>query len=62
MVYRKKGKPKATLEAREKVIELGTQMLKVNPEDVVTLSRLALSYAGMGESKKALELKKNYQD
>jgi len=58
MVYRKKGKLKAAQEAGEKVIELGIQMLKVNPEDVVTLSRLALSYASMEKSKKALELTK----
>jgi non-specific serine/threonine protein kinase len=56
MIYRKYGKMKAAQEARDKVIELGTQMLKLNPEDVVTISRMALCYASMGESKKSLEL------
>jgi non-specific serine/threonine protein kinase len=53
--YRKIHKLKPAQEAANKMIELGTRKLEVNPKDVAALSRLALTYAAIGENKKALE-------
>jgi serine/threonine protein kinase/Tfp pilus assembly protein PilF len=56
--FRKIGKAKAAQEAAGKMIELGTRKLEVNPKDEVVLSRLAVTYANMGESKRALDAAK----
>jgi non-specific serine/threonine protein kinase len=53
--FRRGGKLKAAQEAANRMIELGTRNLEVNPKDVVALSRMVVTYASMGESKKALE-------
>jgi serine/threonine protein kinase/Tfp pilus assembly protein PilF len=56
--FRKIGKAKAAQEAASKMIELGTRKLEVNPKDEVVLSRLAVTYANMGENKRALDAAK----
>ncbi len=53
--FRKIGKLKSAQEAANKMIELGTRKLEVNPKDVMALSRLAVTYAVIGENKKALD-------
>jgi len=60
--FRKIGKAKAAQEAASKMIELGTRKLEVNPKDEVVLSRLAVTYANMGESKRALDAAKKVMD
>jgi len=60
--FRKIGKTKAAQEAASKMIELGTRKLEVNPKDEVVLSRLAVTYANMGESKRALDAAKKVMD
>jgi len=53
--FRRMGKLKAAKEAANKVIELGKRKLEANPKDVAALSRLAVTYAIIGENKRALE-------
>lgn len=53
--FRRMGKLKAAKEAADKVIEVGTRKLEANPKDVAALSRLAVTYAIIGENNKALE-------
>ena len=53
--FRRMGKLKAAKEAANKVIELGKRKLEANPKDVAALSRLAVTYATIGENKRALE-------
>lgn len=60
--FRKIGKAKAAQEAASKMIELGTRKLEVNPKDEVVLSRLAVTYANMGENKRALDAAKKVMD
>jgi serine/threonine protein kinase len=53
--FRRINNLEAAKEAAKKVIEIGTRKLEANPKDVVVLSRLAITYATLGENKKALE-------
>jgi adenylate cyclase len=53
--FRKIGELKAAQEAANKMIQLGARKLEVNPKDVAALSRLAVTYATIGENKRALE-------
>ncbi len=46
---------KTASQAANEVIEVGTRKLEANPKDVVVLSRLAVTYATMGEIDKARE-------
>ena len=54
MTYQKKGDLKKGQEAENKIVELGERKIEVNPNDGMTLSRLAITYARKGENKKAL--------
>jgi len=53
--FRRNGNLRAAQGAAEKMIELGTRKLEVNPKDVVCLSRLAVTYVNMGEDERAVE-------
>ncbi len=53
--FLRKGDLKAGNEAGNKTIRLVLRKLEVNPNDFIALSRLALTYANMGEKKKALD-------
>jgi non-specific serine/threonine protein kinase len=52
--YRRSGDTQKAAAAGEKVIELGTRKLELNPTDVWVLGRVALAYASKGERDKAL--------
>lgn len=53
-IHRRHGQEDAAERATKKVIKLGEGKTEVNPEDAITLSRLAISYANIGENEKAL--------
>lgn len=53
MTFRRLGDNNASDEAARKIIEIGTRKFEVNPEDVLTLSRMAIPYARFGEQDKA---------
>ncbi len=53
MTYRRSGDAAAAEEAGRKIVEIGERKYEVNPEDVLTLSRLAISYGTFGEKEKA---------
>jgi serine/threonine protein kinase/Tfp pilus assembly protein PilF len=55
MINRRHGQENAAERATKKVIKLGEGKIEVNPEDAVTLSRMAISYANIGENEKALD-------
>ncbi len=58
MNYRRRGDLKSAQEAGHKVIELGRRKIEINPMDIIALARIALTYAGLGENKKALDAAK----
>jgi tetratricopeptide (TPR) repeat protein len=58
MNYRRRGDLKAAQEAGHKVIELGKRKLEINSTDILALARIAVTYAGLGEKKRALEAAK----
>ena len=62
MIFQKKGDLKSAREAGKKMVALGLRKLEVNPEDCVVLSRMALTYAVIGERNKALEAVKRIVD
>jgi tetratricopeptide (TPR) repeat protein len=62
MIFQKKGDFKSAIEAGKKMITLGLRKLEVNPEDCVVLSRMALTYAVIGERRNALEVVKRVVD
>ena len=62
MIFRKHGQLKAAQKASKKVIKLGEGKIEVNPEDAITLSRMALTYANMGEKEKAHEAAKKVME
>ncbi|MBI3006314.1 MAG: protein kinase, partial [Ignavibacteriales bacterium] len=53
MTYLRKGNPQASLQAKQKLLEVGERKLKVNPDDAITLSRMAGPYADFGDREKA---------
>ncbi len=53
-IHRRHGQKNAAERATKKVIKLGEGKTEVNPEDAITLSRMAISYANIGENEKAL--------
>jgi tetratricopeptide (TPR) repeat protein len=53
-IHRSHGQENAAERATKKVIKLGEGKTEVNPEDAITLSRMAISYANIGENEKAL--------
>jgi serine/threonine protein kinase/Tfp pilus assembly protein PilF len=53
MTYLRKGDQTSSLEAKKKLLECGERKLKINPEDAITLSRIAGPYADFGEREKA---------
>ncbi len=54
MTYRRMGNQEASNEAARKIIEIGARKYAVNPDDVLTLSRMAIPYARFGDREKAL--------
>jgi adenylate cyclase len=62
MIFQKKGDLKSAKEAGKKMVALGLRKLDVNPEDCVVLSRMALTYAVIGERNNALEAVKRVID
>ena len=58
LVFRKQGNLAASQDAANKVLELCARKLEVNPNDGITLSRMAATYAGMGKKEKALDVLK----
>jgi non-specific serine/threonine protein kinase len=62
MIFLKKGDLKSAKEAGKKMVALGLRKLEVNPEDCVVLSRMAETYAVIGERNKALEAVKRVVD
>jgi tetratricopeptide (TPR) repeat protein len=55
MNYRSRGDLKAAEEAGQKVIELGKRKIQINPTDIMALARMAVTYAGLGENRNALD-------
>jgi non-specific serine/threonine protein kinase len=53
--YRKMGDIKAADETANKTIEVAKRKLEINPSDITALSRMGMSYAGLGRNKEALE-------
>jgi tetratricopeptide (TPR) repeat protein len=62
MTFHKKGDVKSAKEAVKKMVVLGQRKLELNPEDCVVLSRMALTYAILGEKNKAFEALKRLID
>jgi non-specific serine/threonine protein kinase len=58
MNYRLRGDLERSKAAARKVIELGQRKLAINSTDILVLARIAVTYAGLGEKKGALEAAK----
>ncbi|MBL7961116.1 protein kinase, partial [bacterium] len=54
MTFRRMGNEQASNDAARKIIEIGARKFQVNPDDVLTLSRMAIPYARFGDKEKAL--------
>lgn len=54
--YRRKGDIEGSKRAGDKVIELGERRLSVNPDEPITITRVAVTYASRGDKQKAMEL------
>jgi adenylate cyclase len=53
MTYRRMGNDKASDQAKRKLIDVGARKVAVNPNDAITLSRMAGALAHFGEKEKA---------
>ena len=53
MTYRRMGNEQASLEAARNIIEIGARRYDVNPDDVLTLSRMSIPYARFGDKERA---------
>ncbi|MBI4546729.1 MAG: protein kinase [Ignavibacteriae bacterium] len=53
MTYLRKGDPNASKQAKQKLLQVGERKIKVNPDDAITLSRMASPYVEFGEPEKA---------
>lgn len=53
MTHLRQGDVKKANEAKKKLLEVGEQKLKINPDDAITLSRMAGPYSEFGERDKA---------
>jgi len=62
MIFHKKGDPDSAREAATKMVDLALHKLEVDPEDGIVLSRMALTYAVIGEDKKSLEILKKAEE
>jgi non-specific serine/threonine protein kinase len=62
MIFHKMGDLKSAREAAKKMVKLAQRKLEIDPEDCVVLSRIALTYAVIGESDKALKAAKKVED
>ncbi len=51
--YARMGKISMAEQARNKLLELGERKLALNPDDAITLSRIAVAYAYRGDKEKA---------
>ncbi len=54
MTFRRMGNEQESDDAARKIIEIGQRKFEVNPDDVLTLSRMAIPYARFGENEKAV--------
>jgi len=55
MTYRRKGEFEVAKKIAEEYVRIGEQKLLVNPDDTITLSRIAGVYAADGNKEKALK-------
>ncbi len=55
MTYRRKGDQASSDEAAHRTLELAEAKLTLNPEDVITLSRMPAYYVRFGDKDKALQ-------
>ncbi|MBI2620360.1 MAG: protein kinase [Ignavibacteriales bacterium] len=62
MTHLRKGDQKASDQAQKKLLEVGERKLEVNPNDAITLSRMASPYANFGEREKAYSALKRVLD
>lgn len=62
MTYLRKGDKVASDKAQEKLLKLGIRKLEVNPDDAITLSRMAGPFAHFGEKEKAYSAIKRVLD
>ncbi len=62
VAYRRKGDLESARMAADKVIELAERKLALNPDEVITITRLAVTYAGRGNKERALELVSRAQE
>ena len=53
MTYRRMGNEQDSQDAARKIIEIGARRYDVNPDDVLTLSRMSIPYARFGDKEKA---------
>lgn len=58
MTYLRKGDIKASDQAKKKLLEVGARKLEVNPDDAITLSRMAGPVAYFGDKDKARSMLK----
>ena len=56
------GDLKSAKDAAKKMVSLAQDKLEVDPEDCIVMSRMALTYAVIGERSKALEVVKKVED
>ena len=53
MTHLRQGDTNGALKAKKKLLEVGELKLKINPDDAITLSRMAGPYADFGDRDKA---------
>ena len=53
MTYLRQGDQNASTQAKKKLLEVGEQKLKINPNDAILLSRMAAPYADFGDRPRA---------
>jgi adenylate cyclase len=62
MIFHKMGDPESARDAAKKMVDLALRKLDVDPQDGIVLSRMALTYAVIGENKKSLEILKKAKE
>lgn len=55
MTFRRKGNLEASKDAVKTLLKLGQAKLDVNPDDAITISRMATAYVRLGQPEKGLE-------
>ena len=62
MILHKMGDLKSARDAAKTMVDLASRKLEVDPKDGIVLSRMALTYAVIGESKKSLDILKKAEN